>query len=74
MRKLLSIIWHFFVETISLPGLIKQILKYIAASLDFVVSFGKAILVAILADPLIFILTAGVLLWMYLDDFLAEFG
>ncbi|MCX7099971.1 MAG: hypothetical protein NTX38_00370 [Methylobacter sp.] len=36
------------------------------------VSFGMAVLVAIFTDPLIFILTAGVLLWMYLDEFLAK--
>jgi hypothetical protein len=63
---------HFFIETISLPSLIKQIWKYIAASLDFVVSFGRAVLVAIFTDPLIFIMTTGILLWMYLDDFLAQ--
>ncbi len=74
MRRFLSIIWHFFVETISLPSLIKQIWKYIAASLDFVFSFSRAVLVAVFTDPLIFMLTAGVLLWMYLDDFLAQFG
>jgi hypothetical protein len=63
---------HFFVETSSLPSLIRQIWKYTAASLDFIVSFGMAVLVAIFTDPLIFILTAGVLLWMYLDEFLAK--
>jgi hypothetical protein len=63
---------HFFVETSSLPSLIRQIWKYTAASLDFIVSFGRAVLVAIFTDPLIFILTAGVLLWMYLDEFLAK--
>lgn len=73
MRKFLSMMGHFFVETISLPSLIKQIWKYTAASLDFVVSFGRAVLVAIFTDPLIFMLTTGVLLWMYLDEFLAQF-
>jgi hypothetical protein len=63
---------HFFVETSSLPSLIRQTWKYTAASLDFIVSFGRAVLVAIFTDPLIFILTAGVLLWMYLDEFLAK--
>lgn len=63
---------HFFVETSSLPSLIRQIWKYTAASLDFIVSFGRAVLVAIFTDLLIFILTAGVLLWMYLDEFLAK--
>ena len=65
---------HFFVETISLPSLLKQIWKYIAASLDFVLSLSRAVLVAVFTDPLIFILTAGILLWMYLDEFLAQFG
>lgn len=63
---------YFFIETISLPSLIKQIWKYIAAILDFVVSFGSAVLVAILTDPLSFMMTTGILLWMYLDDFLAQ--
>jgi len=72
MRKFFSMMGHFFVETSSLPSLIRQIWKYTAASLDFIVSFGRAVLVAIFTDPLIFILTAGVLLWMYLDEFLAK--
>jgi hypothetical protein len=72
MRKVLSMMGHFFVETISLPSLIRQIWKYTAASLDFVVSFGRALFVAVFTDPLIFMLTAGILLWMYLDEFLAQ--
>jgi hypothetical protein len=72
MRKFLSILGHFFVETFSLPSLLKQIWKYASASLDVVVSLGRAVLVAVFTDPLIFMLTAGILLWMYLDDFLAQ--
>lgn len=73
MRKFLSMMGLFFVETISLPSLFKQIWKYTAASLDVVVSFGRAVFVAVFTDPLIFMLIAGILLWMYLDDFLAQF-
>jgi hypothetical protein len=72
MKRFLSMMGHFFVETISLPSLLKQIWKYTAASLDFVVSFSRAVLVAVFTDPLIFMLTAGILMWMYLDDFLAQ--
>jgi len=74
MRKFLSMIGDFFVETISLPSLLKQIWKYIAASLDFVVSFSRTVLVAVFTDPFIFMLTTGILLWMYLDEFLAQFA
>lgn len=74
MNKFLSMMGHFFVETISLPSLLKQIWKYTAASLDFVVSFSRAVLVAIFTDPLIFMMTASVLLWLYLDEFLAQFN
>jgi len=73
MKKFFSMMGHFFVETILLPSLITQIWKYTAASLDFVASIGRSVFGAVFTDLLIFILTSGILLWMYLDDFLTQF-
>ena len=39
----------------------------------FLVSFAKSVMVAVLTDPLMFMLVGGILLYVYMDEFLSEF-
>ena len=73
MRKFLSVISAFFVETISLPGLARSTSKLISSFFGFLVSFAKSVMVAVLTDPLMFMLVGGILLYVYMDEFLSKF-
>jgi branched-subunit amino acid transport protein len=72
MRKVLSVISAFFVETVSLPTLARGIGKIVSSFFGFLLSSAKAILFAVLADPLMFILIGGILLYAYLKDFISS--
>jgi hypothetical protein len=71
VRKIPSFIFEFVMETLGLPTLIKSIYKALMYQLKFGSSILKTIIVAIFTDPIIFFLTAGVLLWFYIDDLLS---
>jgi len=58
-------------ETLGLPTLIKSIYKALMYQLKFGSSFLKTVVVAVFTDPIIFFLTAGALLWFYIDDLLS---
>ena len=71
VKKLTSIIFAFFVETLELPTLIKSIYKAIKHQFKFGSSFLKTVVVVVFTDPIIFFLVAGILLWFYIDDLLS---
>ena len=71
VKKLPSLIFQFFLETLGLPTLIKSVYKVLIYQLKFGSSLLKTIVVAVFTDPIIFFLTAGILLWFYIDDLLS---
>ena len=71
VKKIPSLIFEFVMETLGLPTLIKSIYKALMYQLKFGSSFLKTVVVAVFTDPIIFFLTAGILLWFYIDDLLS---
>jgi len=71
VRKIIPLIFEFVVETLGLPTLIKSIYKALKYQLKFGSSFLKTVVLAVLTDPIIFILVVGILLWFYIDDLLS---
>jgi len=71
VKKIPSLIFEFVMETLGLPTLIKSIYKALMYQLKFGSSFLKTVVVAVFTDPIIFFLTAGALLWFYIDDLLS---
>jgi len=55
-----------------IPSLLKSVYKVIAYQMKFGSSFIKTVVLAVVTDPIIFLLTSGILLWMYLEEILAE--
>ena len=72
MRKFLSVISVFFVETVSLPTLAKGIGKMISSFFGFLLSSAKTVLMAVVTDPLMFFLVGGILLYAYFKDFISS--
>ena len=71
VKKLPYLIFQFVVETLGLPTLIKSAYKMVMYQLKFCTSFLKTVVLAVLTDPIIFLLVSGILLWFYIDDLLS---
>lgn len=72
VKKIANIVCAFLVETLGLPGLIQSAYKVLAYQMKFGSRFLKTVVVTVFTDPIIFLLTSGILLWMYLDEMLSE--
>jgi len=72
VKKIAYLVFTFLVETLGLPSLLKSVYKVIAYQMKFGSSFIKTVVLAVVTDPIIFLLTSGILLWMYLEEILAE--
>lgn len=71
MKKIVKLCLGFLVETLRPPSLIKLAYKAIIYQMKFGSSLLKTVVVAVLTDPIIFLVTAGILLWMYIDKILS---
>lgn len=68
MKKIAQIAFLYFVEAVRLPDLIKSAYKILKYQSGFGASVFKKVILAVFADPVMFLLAVGIILGLYLDE------